>query len=58
MVNNKLNMESNLIELTNEEMLEVDGGNWLAIGGAAAALNELWKFSGGFVEGAKEGWGW
>jgi lactobin A/cerein 7B family class IIb bacteriocin len=55
-----MNFDSNLTELEFNEMLEIEGGvnPWAVVaaaGGVVAGLNELWKFSGGFVKGFKDG---
>lgn len=53
---------NHFFELNTEETMKVDGGvlpQWIVIagtvGGLVATANELWKFSGGFVQGFKDG---
>ncbi|MEC1180253.1 class IIb bacteriocin, lactobin A/cerein 7B family [Metasolibacillus meyeri] len=59
---NSLEFKTSLEELKEIELLEIDGGIIPpailvigAIGGTITATNELWKFSGGIVQGFKDG---
>ncbi|WP_042479079.1 hypothetical protein [Bacillus ndiopicus] len=56
-----LEFNSSLDELNQTELIEVEGGAVSAltvaglVGGGIVLVNEVWKFSGGLVQGFKDG---